>query len=40
MTSEKTLFEEPSFRLIPLVPTDILTTSSDTEMKEVEDEDE
>ena len=38
MKNEKTIFVEPSLLLLPLTKTDILTTSSDTEMSEVEDE--
>ena len=40
MNRKKTVFEEPSLVLFSLIPSDILTTSSDTEMTEVEDEDE
>ena len=40
MNQKKPIFEEPALRLVSLVPTDILSTSSDTEMTEVEDEDE
>ena len=39
-TVKKTVFAEPSLRLVPLAKPDILTTSSDTEMSEVVDEDE
>ena len=39
MKNEKTLFEEPSFLLVPLTERDILTSSyGDTEMQEVDDE--
>ena len=38
MNRKKTVFEEPSLVLVSLVPADIVTAGSDTEMSEVEDE--